>query len=118
MEVFDLLGGAHEVDPVRCLPHGANHLVVAVMANEDDVVAFGGEAADLQMYLGDQGAGGVDDLEIARPGLLPDCRGDPVGGEDDPAAGRHFIEVLDKNDPPLPKPIHHGLVVDNLLTDV
>ena len=49
----------------RRLAHRAEHLVVALMADQDDGVAFPGEADRLEMDLGDQRAGGVDGAQAA-----------------------------------------------------
>ena len=40
-------------------------LVVAGMADHDDLVSLLGEAAHLVVHLGDEGAGGVYDLQVA-----------------------------------------------------
>ena len=49
----------------RRLAHGAEHLVVALVADEDDRVALAGEANRFEVDLGHQRAGGVDGPQAA-----------------------------------------------------
>ena len=54
----------------RQLPHGAEHLGVAGMADEQHLSPHGVMALRLDMDLGDERAGGVEIEEIARRPLL------------------------------------------------
>ena len=55
--------------PLVELAHRALDLGVALVADHDELVAFLGELGDLDVHLGDERAGGVEDLEAARARL-------------------------------------------------
>ena len=93
-------------------------LLVALVADHHDRVALGGEAARLDVDLGDQRAGGVDRAQAAGGGVVVDRGGDAVGGEDDHLALRHLGLLLDEDRAALGELLDHVLVVDDLLADV
>ena len=100
------------------LAGGALDLLVALVADQQDVVVVGGEALRLVVHLGDQRAGGVDRLQAALGGLLVHHRGDAVGGEHDGRALGHLVELLDEDRAAGLQVGHHVLVVHDLLAHV
>ncbi len=70
------------------------------------------------MDLGDQRAGGVDDLQIALLGLLAHRRRNAVRAEDHARALGNFAQFFDKNRAGLPQFVHHVPVVDDLFTNI
>jgi hypothetical protein len=68
----------HQVNVRRRLAGGADDLLVALVADEQDVVSLGGEPPGLVMHLGDQRAGRVDRAQAAVLGFSPDLRRHPV----------------------------------------
>ena len=65
LEPVHVVGAFDDVKPFRCLAESPDDLLVVGMADEDEVVVLARVAARLGVHLGDQRAGGVDDLEIA-----------------------------------------------------
>ena len=114
----DLVDGLHEDDAAGRLAGRPFDLLVALVADHHDRVAVGGEAARLDVDLGDQRAGGVDRAQLAGGGVVVDGRGDAVGGEDDHLALRHLGLLLDEDRAALGELLDHVLVVDDLLADV
>ena len=82
LEVFDLLGMGDHEHPLGRLAHGAHHLVVVGVADEDDRVALARVADRFEVDLGHQRARGVDHAQAAPLGLLAHRRRDAVGAED------------------------------------
>ena len=66
-------GPSTSVMLVGRLARGADDLLVALVADQQDVVVLGGEPAGLIVHLGDQRAGGVDRAQVAflRPRRAP-----------------------------------------------
>ena len=109
---------ADEVDGPGRVAHGADDLLVPLVADEHDVVALGGELARLLVDLGHQRAGGVDHPQPAGPGLGVHRRGDAVGREHHRRALGHLVELLDEDRPPGLEVPDHVQVVDDLLAHV
>ncbi len=118
LEALDLVDGLDEDDVRRRLAGGPFDLLVALVADQDDRVAVGGEAPGLDVDLGHQRAGGVDRAQPAGGGIVVDRRGDAVGGEDDHLALRDLGLLLDEDRAPRGELLDHVLVVDDLLADV
>ena len=118
LQRIDLVGRLDEDDAVGRLPGGPFDLLVALVADHHDRVAVGGEAARLDMDLGDERAGGVDRPQVSRRCVLVDRRGDAVGGEDDDLPLGHLALLLDEDRAALGELLDHVLVVDDLLADV
>ena len=102
----------------RGLAHGADDLVVPLVADQDDGVPVAGEAHRLGVDLGHQRAGGVDGAEVAPGRVLADLRGDAVGAVEDRGAGRDLGDVFDEDDALGAEPLDDGAVVDDLVVDV
>ena len=91
---------------------------MVLVADQDDTVAVAGEANRLQMHLGDQRAGGVDDLQPPLAGFQPHRRRHAVGAEDGAPAFRDLVQLLDEDGAGPPQLVHHVLVVYNLFAHV
>ena len=114
----DVRLGLHEDDPIGRLAHRALDLLVAVVADEDDRVARGGEAARLDMHLRDERAGRVDRLQPQRPGVLVHDRRHAVRGEDRDRPLGDLGLAVDEDRAALAQPLDDVLVVDDLLAHV
>jgi len=66
---------------LRRLARCALDLLVAAVADQQDVVVLAGEALRLGVHLGDQRAGRVDRAQAAFAGIRPHLRGDAVPGK-------------------------------------
>ena len=117
----------HRVDRVRAvdelhvvgrLARRALDLLVARVADQQDVVVGGGEPDGLLVHLGDQRAGGVDRLQLPRRRLGVHRGRDPVRREDHQLALGHVVGLVDEHRAALLQRRHHVLVVDDLLAHV
>ena len=111
-------GLCDQLDVLGRLARGALDLLVAGVADQQDVVVVGGEPLGLVVDLGHQRAGRVDGLEPALLGLPVHLGRDAVGGEHHGLAGRHLVELLDEDRAARLEVGHHVLVVHDLLADV
>ena len=68
LEPLDVLGRLDQDHLLGGLAHGADDLVVALVADQDDGVAFAGVLDGLEVDLGDERAGGVDGEQPAARG--------------------------------------------------
>ena len=118
LEALDLVDGLDEDDARGRLAGRPFDLLMALVADQDDRVSVGGEAAGLDVDLGHQRAGRVDRAQAAGRGVLVHRRGDAVGGEDDHLALRHLGLLLDEDRAALRELLDDVLVVDDLLADV
>ena len=79
-------------------PDGAHDLLVALVADEQDVEVVVGEAHGLAVHLGHQRAGRVDRLEVAARVASSCTTGrDAVRGEDDGGALGHLVGLVDED---------------------
>ena len=85
------------VDGVGGDGHGADGLLVALVADVDDLVALAGPHLDLVVDLGDQRAHGVDHVAAVGPGRGDHLGGRAVGREHDRAALGHLVDVVDED---------------------
>ena len=113
-----LLGTVHQPDTGRRFPGGADDLLMAFMADEQDVVVLGREPPSLIVHLGHERARGVDHAEVALLCLGPDVGSDPVGREHHHRAGRYVGVFIYKYRAALFQRSHHVQVVHDLLADV
>ena len=102
----------------RGLARGALDLLMALVADEQDVVVARGEALGLVVHLGDQRAGGVDRLQGPPGGLLVHGRGHAVGREDDDRPLGDLLGLLDEDRAAILQGLHDVGVVHDLLADV
>ena len=100
------------------LGHGPHRLVMALMADVDDVKAVAGHPLHLVVHLGDQRTDGVDDHRSPgrRPGHHFRCRA--VRRKHHRRAFRHLVDVVDEYDTYAFKGLHHPFVVDDLVIAV
>src|SRR3981081_1312816 len=84
-----LLGPRDQVHPAGDPAHRAFDLGVAGMADQDDLAPLIGIALPLDMHLGDQRAGGVDNRQAALAGPPLDLAGHSMGAEDRDRARRN-----------------------------
>jgi hypothetical protein len=103
---------------VSALAHGSLHLRVTPVPDEDHVEARLAVSRHLQVYLGHQGAGGIEYRELAPLGLLPHPFGDPVRAEDQCGAGGYLIHLVDEDGAAALEAVDHEAVVDHLVTHV
>ena len=108
----------HQLDVVGGLARRTLDLLVAGVADQQDVVVLRGEAHGLVVDLGHQRAGRVDRLQRAHLGLAVHLRRDAVGGEDHGLTGRDLVELLDEDRAARLEVGDDVLVVDDLLADV
>ena len=118
LEVVDIGLGLDQDGLLRRLAGRPLDLLVALVADQDDRVALGGELAGLDVDLGDQRAGRVDRAQPALLRVLVDAGRDAVGGEDDHLALGDLGLLLDEDRPALLELVHDVLVVDDLLAHV
>ena len=99
-------------------PVGADDLLVALVADEQDVVVVGGEPPRLLVHLGDQRAGRVDRLEAARAGLLVHPGATPCAEKTTVAPSGTSSFSSTKIAPRVLQRLDHVLVVHDLLAHV
>ena len=118
LERVDVLLGLDEDEVAGRLAHRALDLLVALVADQHDRVALGGELLRLDVHLGHERAGGVDRLQPARLGVRVHRRRDAVRGEDHGLALGHLGLLLDEDRAALAQLLDDVLVVDDLLAHV
>ena len=106
------------MNAIRGLAGGALHLLVALVPDEQDLVAVAGEALDLVVDLGHQRARGIEGVQIQGPGLAVHLRGHAVGGEHQVGAVGHLVGLVDEDDALVLEGLDHELVVHDLLAHV
>ena len=100
-------------------PVGADDLLVALVADQQDVVVLGGEPPGLVVHLGDQRAGRVDGLQAARGGLGSwTCGATPCAEKTTSAPSGTSSVSSTKIGPARLQRRHHVLVVHDLLAHV
>ena len=87
------------------------HLGVALLADDDHLVALVGEATGSQVDLLHEGAGGVKDLAAERAGAGLLVGGDAVGAQQQRATGG-LLGAFHDGDPAGGKAVHNARVVD------
>src|SRR5699024_9818574 len=118
LDLVDLFRAFHDLDVVGGLTAGALHLLVADVADEDDVPVLGGKTLGLLVDLGDERAGRVDRLELTLLGLLVYSGGDAVRGEDDDGSLGDLIGFFHEDRASLLQRAHHVGVVHDLFANV
>jgi hypothetical protein len=69
---------------------------MAGMADNDNLESLAAVSLGLEMDLGHQRTGGIDDFQISLFRLFHDCRGYTMGTEDGYRTGRGLVELFDK----------------------
>ncbi len=108
LEVIHFLDGANDDGAVRGFAGGAYDFLVVAMADEDEGAAFASKAESLEMNLGDQRAGGINDAECALLSLFADAGRNAVGAEDEYCAFGNLRDGFDED----------GAAVAQLLDDI
>ncbi|CAM5319444.1 hypothetical protein SVIOM342S_01019 [Streptomyces violaceorubidus] len=107
-----------ELDVVGGLAGGADDLLVALVADQQDVVVVVREADGFLVDLGDERAGGVDGGEAATLGFFVDDGGDAVRGEHHDVPRGDLLRPLDEDRAFLLQGLDDVLVVNDLVPDV
>ena len=89
-----------------------------LVADEHDSVALLGILDRLEMHFRDQRAGGIDGVEPPVVGHATNLRGHPVGREQEHRSLGHLLHAIDKHGPLPHEPVHHMLVVHDLVKHV
>jgi hypothetical protein len=97
---------------------GSDDLLVALVADQQDVVVVAGEPLGFVVHLGDQRAGGVDDLQLPLGGRDVHRRRDAVRGEHHDRALGNLVGLFDEHRARLGQGLHHVAVVHDLMPDV
>ena len=100
------------------LAERALRLVVAGVADQDHLKAAVREAVHLAVHLGDERAGGVDDLQPAAFGFDADSAADSVCGEDHDRPVGNLVELVHEDRAFGFEVLDHVAVVDDLAADV
>ena len=122
-QFIDVRRGLHQIDPgliVRApvLAHGAFHLGVALVPDQHHLVARFAMPCDLQMHLGDQGAGGIEHGQVTLPGLLAHLLRHAVGAEDHGASIRDLGQFVDEYGAAVAQTLYHEAIVHDLVAHV
>src|SRR4029077_4816528 len=88
------------------------------MADENQRVAFLGKLDGLDVHLGDEWAGSVDDAQLAFFAGFADLRRNPVGAVDYALPFRNFINAINEDGAFLLEFFDHEPVVDDFLADI
>jgi hypothetical protein len=106
------------VSSTRRVAHGALDFDVSRVPDEHDLAIPLGHAQRLEVDLRHEGAGGVDDAQIARLSRLTHGGRYAVGAEDQQRARRHVCRIFDEDGSLVAQFIHHVAVVDDLVAHV
>ena len=106
------------VHPADGLLDGADHLRMAGVADQQDVAAGGVVTLGLDMDLGHQGAGGVQEQQFAGAGAGGHRLGHAVRREHHRAVVRAFVQFLDEDRAHGLQPLDHVAVVHDLVAHV
>jgi hypothetical protein len=118
VEPVEVPFGIDHADLLGHLPGGALDLLVALVADEEDGVSVGTEAARLRVNLVDERTGRVDDVQPAALGLCAHFRRYSVCGEDHGGTVGHLFELVDAHCASSLQLVDHMAVVDDLLAHV
>ena len=114
----------HRIDPVDQLhvlgrlPGGTDDLLVALVADQQDVVVVTGEPPGLVVHLGNQRAGGVDGVQVPLGGLDVHRRRDAVRREHHDGPLGNLVGLLDEHRAGLLQGVDHMPVVHDLVAHV
>uniref|UniRef100_A0A0N5A5U6 NAD-specific glutamate dehydrogenase n=1 Tax=Parastrongyloides trichosuri TaxID=131310 RepID=A0A0N5A5U6_PARTI len=100
------------------LAHGAFDLGVPFVADQDAFLAIATVLGHLDVHLGHQRAGRVEDLEAAPRRFLAHGLGNAVGTEDDDDVIGHLVELFDEDRPARAQVFDHELVVHHFVTHI
>ena len=98
--------------------HRADRLFVTFVTDVDDLVALLGAGLHLVVDLGDERTDRVDDIATLGSSCSDDLGGRAVGRKHDRSTSRHIGDVVDEDHAGLFEPLHHELVVHDLVVAV
>ena len=98
--------------------HGAHCLVVALMADIDDLESFARADLGLVMHLGNQRTYGIDHKSTITPRRRHHRRSGAMGTEHQGGIHRHLGDVVHEHHAHLAKAVHYRLVVHDLVIAV
>ncbi len=105
-ERLDVVNRLDAVDGVRGDRHGADRLLVALVADVDDLVALARSHLHLVVHLGHERAHRVDHEPTARPRRSDHFRSRAVSREHHRPAWRHFGHVVDEDNAEVAEALH------------
>src|SRR5215472_14228108 len=117
LETRYLLGGRDQMHAAVDPPHRTDDFRMPGMAYQDDLAALVRIALTLDVYLGNERAGGVDDREPPVSRTFLDHFGDPVGAEYRDAALRDLVDLVDKMRALGAQPLDDVTIVNDFVTD-
>jgi hypothetical protein len=100
------------------MTHGSLDLLVAGVANQNNVMVAPGEALRLSMNLGDKRAGRVNRQKVALGRLGFNSGRDSVGAENKVGAFRDLTHFINKNCATLCQALHDLDIVHNLFANI
>jgi hypothetical protein len=115
---FDVGDVRDDLGDIGRFAEGAFDLVVVAVADEDQRVALLGKLDGLNVDLGDQRAGGVNDLEVALFAGLADRGRDAMGGVNDPRTVGDLFDLVDEDRAFLGQLVHNIAIVDDFAANV
>src|SRR6266576_55671 len=118
MEIGHLLGPRDQMHAASDSAHRAFDLRMAGMPDQDDLAALIGVALPLDMHLGDERTGRVDDRKAALPRPLLDLARDPMSAEDRHRARRDLVDLVDELRPFGAQPLDDMAVMHDLVPDI
>ena len=108
----------HKQDVVRGLAHGADDFVVAIVANQQNLVAITDVSDGFDMNLCDERARGIDHIEFTTLRHAPHDGSDAMRAKDDARAGGHIRDFFNEYRALSFKVTHDEEVVDDLTTHI
>ena len=115
---FYLFDCGHDLSHIRGFALRAFDLFVVAMADQHQGAALARELDRLEVHLGDQRAGCIDDLEPALLGPLTDRRGNTMRGVDHARTLGHLIQLVNEDGALLGEIVYNVAVVNDFLADV
>src|SRR5947209_11147864 len=115
---FDLSRRTYNLGHGRRLTERADYFIVIAVADEDKRITFLGKLHRLNMDLGDEGAGRIDDSQFALFARRTHFGRHAVSAINDPLAVWNFVYRVDKDRTFALKFLNHKTVVDNLFADI
>jgi hypothetical protein len=97
LQLLDVADRLDQLHTAIDLPHRSLDLRMALVADHHDFAPGGAHLGHFDVNLGDQRARGVEHAQPTRGGFRLHSLGDSVGREDDDAARRHLIQLVDED---------------------